>query len=164
MWTKHLRLTERTVRPNYLDPPCNICTIFFVVLVLARSSLVICFSFELLCLSYILVTSNSYSFGSFSKWLSIGPCFPSILIVSTLCFSREHVQISLDWIPSNVIDSEENLIEPLSKLSLVFDEFVLGRRSTYLSERWDFPRFPPQNPSVEFGEMRDLHSWIVLVG
>ena len=42
----------------------------------------------------------------------------------------------------------------------MFDEFVLGRGETFFRYVGIFPRLPPQNPSVESGETRDLRRWI----
>ena len=70
----------------------------FCRLVFSRISLVICFS-SIFFLSYTLFTSNSYSFGFSSKWLSIGPCFPCVLSIPTLFFTLVNVCISPRLIP-----------------------------------------------------------------
>src|ERR1041385_1633094 len=42
----------------------------------------------------------------------------------------------------------------------MFDEFGLGRGVTFFRFVGIFPRLPPQNPSVEFRETRNLRHWI----
>src|SRR3954469_3775320 len=42
----------------------------------------------------------------------------------------------------------------------MFDEFVLRRGATFFWFVGIFPPLPPQNPSVEFGETRNLRRWI----
>src|SRR3954468_16125557 len=55
---------------------------------------------------------------------------------------------------------KENLSNVYLLLYSMFDEFGLGRGATFFRFVGIFPRLPPQNPSVECGETRNLRRWI----
>ena len=67
----------------------------------------------------------------------------------------------LDWFPSNVIDSEGTLIELLSKFfTRCFMILFSNVEQLFFWYVGIFLRLPPQNPSVECGETRNLCRWI----
>ena len=98
---------------------CKICSIFLCSSLPSVVLFLDCFSssfvFSRFGVCPIHLSRRDFSRCFLSEWLSIGPCFPSILLVPNLCHSLVNVYYFTSIrFPSNVIDSEGKSVELLS--------------------------------------------------